>query len=191
MASPAGVASLRKATGAAARSERPELPPLLQCKNGRRSATALPQVLFAAVASTALLFGGCSHTPSLSETMGGGSGVDDPINVYPANYKPDILGAMHVYLNDPTGIRDAAIAAPAVKSIGGAARYVVCVRFNPKKSADTYAGVKELAAIFMAGRFDRFAEIPAHRSEHNGARDNSPCAGATYEPFPELEQLPR
>ena len=33
----------------------------------------------------------------------------DEINVYPTNYKSDIVAAMHTYLNNPTGIRDAAI----------------------------------------------------------------------------------
>jgi len=27
---------------------------------------------------------------------------DEEINIYPANYKPDILAAVHAYLNDPT-----------------------------------------------------------------------------------------
>jgi len=30
----------------------------------------------------------------------------DEINVYPTNYKNDIVAAMHTYLNNPTGIRD-------------------------------------------------------------------------------------
>ncbi len=37
------------------------------------------------------------------------------LNEYPANYKSEILSAMHAYLNDPTGIRDAAISEPALK----------------------------------------------------------------------------
>src|SRR5215472_5019491 len=42
----------------------------------------------------------------------------DEINVYPTNYKSDILAAMHAYLNNPTGIRDAAISEPTRKSTG-------------------------------------------------------------------------
>jgi hypothetical protein len=42
----------------------------------------------------------------------------DEINVYPTNYKSDILAAMHAYLNNPTGIRDAVISEPTLKSTG-------------------------------------------------------------------------
>ncbi len=108
------------------------------------------------------------------------SADDSEINVYPTNYKAEILAAMHAYLNDPTGIRDSGIAEPAVKSVGSDNRYVVCVRFNGKQRGNVYAGVREIAAVFVAGRFDRFVET---------ARE--PCAGATYAPFPELGKLSR
>jgi hypothetical protein len=122
-----------------------------------------------------LVLGACSHQ-QLDAFTG-----DDGVNTVPTNYKPEIVAAMHAYLNDPTGIRDATIAAPALKPVGdaNATRYVVCIKFNPKKNATEYAGMKELAAAFLAGRFDRFIETP---------RDQ--CAGATYTPFPELQKLP-
>jgi hypothetical protein len=132
----------------------------------------------------ALLLGACAHGHHTSDAAGGDD--DEEINAFPTNYKPEILAAMHVYLNDPTGIRDAGIAEPTLKSVGNAKRYVVCLRFNAKtrfdakKNSTDYAGVKESAAIFVAGRFDRFAET---------ARE--PCADATYAPFPELERLSR
>jgi hypothetical protein len=107
------------------------------------------------------------------------AGDDDGINAFPANYKSDILSAMHAYLNDPTGIRDAAIAPPALKSVGNSTRYVVCLKFNPKKNATSYAGVKEIMAVFLGGRFDTFNDTP---------RDQ--CNGAAYAPFPELQKLP-
>jgi|SRR5579871_1746486 hypothetical protein len=129
-----------------------------------------------------LAFGGCSHGLRFGEP----SPASDPdINVYPANYKADILAAMHAYLNDPTGVRDAGIADPALKTVADTLRYVVCVRFNAKKGDNTagkgaYAGVKEIAAVFVAGRFDRFVEA---------AHDQ--CAGVSYAPFPELQKLSR
>ena len=135
------------------------------------------------VLGVGLLLGACTHGHHSSYAA---VGDDEEINVYPTNYKADILAAMHVYLNDPTGIRDAGIAEPTLKSVGNAKRYVVCLRFNAKtrfdakKGSADYAGVKETAAIFVAGRFDRFAET-AHEA----------CAGATYAPFPELERLSR
>jgi len=105
---------------------------------------------------------------------------DSEINVYPANYKTEILAAMHAYLNDSTGIREPAVSEPAVKSIGNSNRYLVCVRFNGKRRGSEYAGVKDIGALFIAGRFDRFVD-----SVHEQ------CAGAAYAPFPELGRLER
>jgi hypothetical protein len=104
------------------------------------------------------------------------------INAYPTNYKADILAAMHAYLNDPTGIRDAGITEPVLKSasVTTPTRYMICLRFNPKKAATVYGGTREVAAVFLAGRFDQFIETPKEL-----------CAGATYAPFPELEKLAR
>jgi hypothetical protein len=105
------------------------------------------------------------------------------INTYPANYKSDILGAMHAYLNDPTGIRDAALSDPALKTVGNTTRYVACVKFNGKRNGGKdYAGLKEIAAVFQVGRFDRFVDTPKELKDL--------CVGVTYAPFPELEKLP-
>lgn len=125
-----------------------------------------------------LLVAACAHHHQISDDSD--AGADDPANVLPARYKPDILGAMHAYLNDPTGIRDAGIAEPALKSVGNGRRYVVCLRLNARQKGTHYAGVREIAAVFLAGRFDHFVD-PAKDA----------CAGATYVPFPELEKLPR
>jgi hypothetical protein len=132
----------------------------------------------------ALAVGGCAHGSSL----GGATAENDPdINILPANYKPEIVAAMHAYLADPTGIRDAGVASPALKMVGGNLRYVVCLRFNAKKRGTEYAGTKEVSAVFVAGRLDRFAEIP--KGENADERDR--CAGAVYAAFPELEKLTR
>jgi hypothetical protein len=129
----------------------------------------------ALVLGATLVLGACSgdHHPLYA------SDADPDINAYPTNYKSDILGGMHAYLNDPTGIRDAAISAPALKAIGNGKLYVVCLQFNAKKNATEYAGLKTVAALFVAGRLDHFAEV-AHE----------PCTGTTYTPFPELQKLP-
>jgi hypothetical protein len=124
-----------------------------------------------------LLVAACAHHHMGDDPN---AGADDPANALPAKYKSDILGAMHAYLNDPTGIRDAGIGEPALKSVGNSRRYVVCLRLNAKQNGTHYAGVREIGAVFLAGRFDHFAD-PAKEA----------CAGATYVPFPELEKLPR
>jgi hypothetical protein len=124
-----------------------------------------------------LLLGACGHHHGLDTDSTGGD--DGGVNAYPTNYKAETLAAMHAYLNDPTDIRDAAISDPALKSAGNSTRYVVCLKFNAKKNASEYAGVKEIAAVFLAGRFDQFVET---------VKDQ--CAGVTYAPFPELQKLP-
>ena len=110
------------------------------------------------------------------------SGEPSGIHAYPDNYKPEILAAMHAYLNDPSGIRDAAISEPMLKEVGHGTgtRYVVCLRFNGKRDNGNYAGVKQIEAVFLAGRFEDFVDAP-----------REPCQAATYAAFPELEQLKR
>jgi hypothetical protein len=118
-----------------------------------------------------LALGACGHNLAPDS--------DSDINVYPTNYKSDILAAMHAYLNNPTGIRDATISEPALKSSGTLNRYVVCLRFTPKKNLSEYGSTREIAAVFMAGRLDRFVDLP-----------KAECNGVTYVGFPELQSLP-
>lgn len=132
------------------------------------------------VFALALGLGACAHGHNLGDDPN--AGADDPMNIMPANYKPDLLAAMHAYLNDPTGIRDAGIAEPALRTVGNSRRYVVCLRLNAKKAGKQkeYAGTREVAAVYVSGRFDHFVD-PAKEA----------CTGATYAPFPELEKLAR
>ena len=133
------------------------------------------------LAAIAFLLGACAH----QHTPSGAYGSEEEINTNPANYKSDIAAAMRAYLNDPSGIRDASVSEPVLKpaSTSMPERYIACLRFNAKKSATVYAGTKEVAAVFLAGRFDQFIDAP---------KEEQPlCANATYAPFPELEKLPR
>jgi hypothetical protein len=135
----------------------------------------LAALMSALVLGPALVLGACSHNAPSTEAA-----ADSELNTPPADYKREILAGMHAYLNDPTGIRDAEIAQPALKTVGSFQRYVVCLRFNAKKRGNEYAGVKEIAAVFMVGRFDHFVDKALEQ-----------CAGATYAPFPELQKLSR
>src|SRR2546422_734370 len=101
-------------------------------------------------------------------------------NPRPENYKSDILAMLHVYLRDPTQIRDAAASEPKLQLVGQRTRYVVCLRFNAKKSSGEYAGAKQYLAIFVAGRLDQMVEAKPEE-----------CAAAEYQPFPEAEKLAR
>jgi hypothetical protein len=125
----------------------------------------------------ALALSACAGDQHKTDENGG-----EGVNAYPTNYKTDILAAMHAYLNDPTAIRDASISEPVLKpaSLTMPSRYMLCLRFNPKKTATVYEGMREVAAVFVAGRFDQFVETPKEL-----------CASVTYTPFPELAKLAR
>lgn len=122
-----------------------------------------------------MMLSACGH----HALPGAGNGDDEGINAYPTNYRADVLGGMHAYLNNPTGIRDAAISDPMLKQVGDDARYVVCIQANAKLNGNTYAGVKEFAAVFLAGHLDHFDD-----------KAQQICAGVSYTPFPQLEKLP-
>ena len=70
-----------------------------------------------------------------AETKGGAS-----VNVFPDKYRAEILAYQRSYLNDPTGIRSAAITQPALRKVGAVERYVVCVRFNAKAAGGALCG---------------------------------------------------
>jgi hypothetical protein len=128
-----------------------------------------------------LLVAGAAAIGSCS--VGRLSGDDTPArpsNLQEAIYKPDILAMLRVYLSDPTQIRDAAISEPTLQQIGSGERYVVCVRLNAKKSNGEYAGSKDYAAVFVAGRLDQMIEAKGDQ-----------CVTADYRPFPEAEKLSR
>ena len=102
-------------------------------------------------------------------------------NVYPAEYRGELIAYLRTYLNDPTGIREAAISEPALKPFGAGDRYVVCVRFNPKRSGGGgYAGVKDHLVIYAGGKLDRYFEAAGES-----------CKDAAYAAFPELERITR
>jgi hypothetical protein len=104
-------------------------------------------------------------------------------NVLPQGYKQDLLAYMRTYLNDPSGIHGAGVTQPALKDFGQGQRYMACVRFNARKSDGKYAGSKEGVAVFVAGKLDRFFDVPREVHEF--------CKDAAYAPFPELEALKR
>jgi hypothetical protein len=104
-------------------------------------------------------------------------------NIFPQNYKADLMAFLHTYLNDPTHIRGAAVSQPQRKNVGPGERYVACVRYNARKSGGQYAGSKEGVAIYVSGKLDRFFDGPIEVREL--------CKDAVYAPFPELEALTR
>ena len=109
----------------------------------------------------------------------------DARNIPPVDHKGDIVAYMRSYLNDPAGVRNAAVAAPARKIIPGdpADRFISCVRYTAKTSTGQYGAAKTGFAVYANGKLDRFIETPVVVREV--------CREAAFEPFPELERLQR
>jgi hypothetical protein len=107
----------------------------------------------------------------------------DAENVYPQQYKQDVLAFLRTYLNDPSHVRGAGISQPQLKYIGPGDRYVACVRYDARNTDGKYLGSKDGAAIYVGGKLDRFFDTPS------GVREL--CKEVAYAPFPELERLAR
>jgi hypothetical protein len=99
---------------------------------------------------------------------------------FPTNYKSEILSFMKTYLNNPVGVRDAAMAEPVQRVVGGRLRYVSCLRFTARDAEGNSREPRERAIVFVDGRLDRIVESASE-----------PCAGAVYAPFPDLEKMTR
>ena len=105
-------------------------------------------------------------------------GVSD--QPYPTNYRSEILAFMRTYLNNPVGVREAAMAEPVQRTVGGRQRYVSCLRYLAREADGSTRGVGERAVIYVDGRLDRLMENASEL-----------CAGSAYEAFPDLEKLTR
>src|SRR5262245_45172017 len=53
-------------------------------------------------------------------------------NVFPAQYKQEIVETLTKLLDDPTNLREAGVTDPALRDVAGVQRYVNCVKFNPR-----------------------------------------------------------
>ena len=131
----------------------------------------------------AAALGGC--TTEIGPTSAELKARWDAENIYPQNYRQDLLAFLRTYLNDPTQVRAATVSQPQLKYIGPGDRYVSCVRFNARNSDGKYVGSKEGAATFVSGKLDRFFDTPRE------LRERELCKDAAFVPFPELERLTR
>ena len=110
-----------------------------------------------------------------------GSGSKQPEenpNVFPADYKNEILLTMTSTLDDPTNVRGAFISEPALRQAGKEERYVVCVRSDSRNANRNYTGSKDRIGYFYAGHLNQLIDATKEQ-----------CGNAAYKPFPELEKL--
>ena len=98
----------------------------------------------------------------------------------PISFRADIVAFMRTYLNDPTGVRDAFVSEPALRTLENADRYASCLRYTARKTNGQYAASKDSLVLFRDGRLERIVD---------NAREI--CKDAAYQPFRELEQMSR
>jgi hypothetical protein len=97
------------------------------------------------------------------------------------NYKAEVVAFMRTYLNDPTGVKDAFISEPALRTLENIDRYSLCLRYTAHKGpGQPYAPSKDSLVLFREGRLDRIIDTAKEA-----------CKDAAYQPFRELEQLKR
>lgn len=128
----------------------------------------LPLVLAACASATDV--GGISYTDD--------RGVSD--QPFPTSYRTELQSFFRTYLNDPAGVRDPQMAEPLQRKVGGRLRYVSCVRYTPRNMDGVYRQPQLRGIMYVDGRLDRVIEDA-----------NELCSGATYLPFPELQNLSR
>ena len=110
-----------------------------------------------------------------------GSGSKQPEenpNVFPADYKNEILLTMTSTLDDPTNVRGAFISEPVLRQAGKEERYVVCVRSDSRNANKHYTGSMDRIGYFYAGHLNQLIDATKEQ-----------CGNAAYKPFPELEKL--
>ena len=107
----------------------------------------------------------------------------DAQNVFPQNYKSDLLAFLRTYLNNPAGVRTASVSAPVLMRVGPGDRYVACLRYNARDTFGKYTGMKEGAAVYASARLERCLDQPIAVKQL--------CKDASFAPFPELEALKR
>ena len=128
--------------------------------------TPLPAVL-----ALLLALAGCSGKPEEKK-------VEE--NIYPQNYRTEILDLLKKELPDPTGIRDTFLSDPALTNVGSTTRYVSCLRFDAKDGTGKYTGIREMAVYFYGGSITQMVKATPEL-----------CGKAPYQPFPELQKLCR
>ena len=107
-------------------------------------------------------------------------GDKDTPQSFPENYRAELLAFMRTYLNNPVGVRDAALGEPVMRDVNGRMRYIACLRYSARESDGSYREPRDRAVLFLNGRLDRMIE-----------KGGELCAGVALAPFPDLEKMTR
>jgi ABC-type Fe3+-hydroxamate transport system substrate-binding protein len=99
-------------------------------------------------------------------------------NIFPADYKQEIIDTLTRTLIDPTNIREAYVTEPSLVPLGKDTRYIVCVRSNSRDFNRNYSGSKDRIGYFFGGHLNQLVDATPEQ-----------CGKAVYKPFPELEKV--
>ena len=105
-------------------------------------------------------------------------------NVFPQNYKNDLMAFLRTYLNDPTHVRGAAVSQPQRKNVGSGRTLCRLRALQRAQERRT-----NMPAQRKAPRFTCRASSTASSTRRREVREI--CKDAAYAPFPELETLTR
>jgi len=122
-------------------------------------------------AATALTLGGCSSFNGPPP-----NGVDP--NVFPANYKAQLMTFLQTNAVGMVGVTSAQLAPPTLKPFGSESRYVACLNAAGADDIRRQNWHKEKMFVFYGGEINQFVD----------ATDEG-CKGAPYAPFPELPAM--
>jgi hypothetical protein len=137
-------------------------------------------VLFAAALASAACSSRALDSFTFVQTLRGSGKPVEP-NIFPANFKQQILTTVPSVVENANGYRDAYYSDPARDPTGQVTVYMSCVRFDARDSATgQFAGSKDYLLYYYGGQISQF--VPAAQDQ---------CARVAYKPFPELDQLCR
>ena len=116
---------------------------------------------------------------ALAACSGSGKKNDEPDpNLFPKNYKAELMITLQRELDDPTNIRDAFITEPFLTQGSREQRYAVCVRSNSRNLNRDYTGIKDRIGYFYGGHLNQLIEATPEQ-----------CGKAAYKPWPELQNI--
>ncbi|MBS0247124.1 MAG: hypothetical protein JSR61_10925 [Proteobacteria bacterium] len=104
--------------------------------------------------------------------------VEPDANIFPKDYKLELMNTLQRELDDPTNIRDAFISEPFLTTASREQRYAVCVRSNSRDLNHTYTGSKDRIGFFYAGHLNQLIDATPEQ-----------CGKVAYKPWPELQKI--
>ena len=112
-------------------------------------------------------------TLALAACSFGGQSDPKPVdsNIFPADYKADLLTFLRTNPYNLVGAREASLSPPELKPFGNENRYVACLR------AASPDWRKEKMIVYYGGAINQFVDA------------TELCKSAAYQPFPELPAM--